>query len=71
MRDFALTLSAVQKKGSLNLLSLHDFVMKVSVFLQAVGPNATLEPQDAEMLSKYAAKLAEQGLFVSAAKYCR
>jgi hypothetical protein len=30
-----------------------------------------LEPEDAELFSKYAEKLAEQGLFVTAAKYSR
>jgi protein transport protein SEC31 len=55
----------------LDLLALHEFVMKVSVFLRAVGPSATLEPQDAELFSKYAEKLSEQGLFETAAKYSR
>jgi hypothetical protein len=60
-----------QQKGDLDLLALHDFVVKVSVFLKAVGPSATLEPEDAEIFSKYATKLSEQGLFVTAAKYSR
>jgi hypothetical protein len=60
-----------QQKGDLDLLALHDFVVKVSVFLKAVGPLATLEPEDAEIFSKYATKLSEQGLFVTAAKYSR
>jgi hypothetical protein len=60
-----------QKKGSLDLLALHEFVVKVSVFLKAVGPSAKFEPEDAELFSMYAEKLSEQGLFVTAAKYSR
>ena len=55
----------------MDLLALHEFVVKVSVFLEAVGSSAQLEPEDAELFSKYAEKLAEQGLFVTAAKYCK
>jgi hypothetical protein len=39
--------------------------------LQAMGPSAALEAEDAELFSKYASKLAEQGLFVTAAKYSK
>jgi protein transport protein SEC31 len=62
---------ANKKKGSLDLLALHEFVVKVSVFLKAVGPSAKFEAEDAELFSKYAEKLSEQGLFVTAAKYSR
>jgi hypothetical protein len=50
---------------------LHEYIVKVSVFLKAAGHSATLEAEDAELFSKYAAKLAEQGLFATAAKYSR
>ena len=63
--------AANQKAGQMNYLALHEFVVKVSVFLRAVGNSAALEPEDAELFSVYAHKLSEQGLLVTAAKYCR
>jgi len=57
--------------GSLNLKALHDFVVKVSVFLQAAGYSETLAPENDDLFALYAEKLAEQGLLVTAAKYCR
>jgi protein transport protein SEC31 len=59
------------KNGSSDFMALHEFVVKVSVFLKAMGPSAALEAEDAELFSKYASKLAEQGLFVTAAKYSK
>ena len=56
---------------SLNLQALHDFVMKVSIFLQAAGFSENLSAEDEELFTSYAEKLAEQGLLVTAAKYCR
>ena len=55
----------------MDFLALHEFVVKVSVFLKAVGANGHLDPADAELFSQYAEKLAEQGLFVTAAKYSK
>ena len=52
-------------------MALHEFVVKASVFLMAIGQNAQLEAEDAEVFSMYAAKLAEQGLLVAAAKYSK
>jgi protein transport protein SEC31 len=60
-----------KKMGDMDLLALHEFVVKVSVFLKAAGPSAVLDPKDAELFSKYAEKLSEQGLLVAAAKYCK
>jgi len=57
--------------GAIDLLALHEFVVKTSVFLQAVGSTAELSPEDAAIFTKYSEKLAEQGLLVSAAKYCK
>ena len=37
----------------------------------AIGPNAQLEAEDADLFTTYASKLAEQGLLVAAAKYSR
>jgi hypothetical protein len=55
----------------MDLPALHEYIVKVSVFLKAAGHLVTLEAEDAELFSKYAAKLAEQGLFATAAKYSR
>jgi hypothetical protein len=52
-------------------MALHEFVVKVSIFLMAIGQNAQLEPEDAELFSTYATKLSEQGLLVAAAKYSK
>ena len=57
--------------GSMNLQALHDFVVKVSIFLQAAGLSENLDPEDEDLFLLYAEKLAEQGLLVTAAKYCR
>mmetsp|Transcript_42919 Transcript_42919/g.103852 ORF Transcript_42919/g.103852 Transcript_42919/m.103852 type:complete len:1039 (-) Transcript_42919:4532-7648(-) len=56
-------------KGSMDLAALHEYVVKVAIFLMAVGPTSKLCPEDAELCLKYSSKLAEQGLLVSAAKY--
>jgi len=58
-------------KTSMNLGALHEFVVKVTVFLQAAGFSESLAPEDEELFASYAEKLAEQGLLVTAAKYCR
>jgi protein transport protein SEC31 len=58
-------------EGNLDLNTLHEFVVKASVFLQAVGSSAVLSPEDAQLFTKYAEKLAEQGLLIPAAKYCK
>jgi protein transport protein SEC31 len=60
-----------QKGGKMDLLALHEYVVKTSVYLQAVGTTAQLSVEDAATFSKYAEKLAEQGLLVAAAKYCK
>jgi protein transport protein SEC31 len=57
--------------GSINLNALHDFVVKVSIFLQAAGFSESLTSEDEELFSSYAEKLAGQGLLVTAAKYCK
>jgi hypothetical protein len=55
----------------LDLVALHEFVVKVTVFLKAAGPKEQLDPDIAELCSKYASALAEQGLLVTAAKYAK
>lgn len=54
-----------------DLLALHEFVVKVSVFAQAAGPSATLTPEIEELFTKYSQVLAEQGLLATATKYCK
>ena len=55
----------------MDLAALHEYVVKVSVFSKAAGSSAVLGAEDSELFSKYATKLAEQGLFATAAKYSR
>ena len=60
----------ILKGGSIDLLSLHTFVEKVTVFCQA--DNQAQIPDDvSELFGIYAKNLADQGLFSAAAKYCR
>jgi len=56
--------------GSIDLLSLHAFVEKVTVFCQADN-QAQIPDGVSELLGIYAKNLADQGLFSAAAKYCR
>lgn len=57
-------------KSTKDLLALHEFVAKASVFTQAVGPSAAHTPDMDQSYAAYAQALAEQGLLVTAAKYC-
>lgn len=63
--------TANNKKKSMDLKALHEFVVKVTVFTQACGGSTKLTPQIADLFTKYAEALAEQGLLITAAKYCR
>ena len=54
-----------------DLLALHEFILKVSVFERAAGSSAALTPEIENLFSKYSQVLAEQGLLVTATKYCR
>jgi protein transport protein SEC31 len=51
-------------------LALHEFIEKVTVFLSAVGPTAVLTPEIEALYFKYSTALADQGLLVTATKYC-
>ena len=53
-----------------DLLALHEFVEKVTVFLSAVGPSVALTPDIEALYFKYSTALADQGLLVTATKYC-
>jgi len=57
--------------GGEDYVALHDFVVKVSVFMQAGAQSSELSEDVAEALFRYAKVLADQGLFASAAKYCK
>lgn len=63
--------AANKKKGSTDLLAIHEFVVKVSVFLKAMDPSTELAPEIASVFAEYSALLAEQGLLVTAAKYSK
>jgi len=53
-------------------IALHKFAMKCDIFLQATGGNnETLPREVSHVLYRYAKILADQGLFQSAAKYCK
>lgn len=60
-----------QAKGQLDLLALHDFVVKVAVFMKAVDASVKLDDDIAELFSQYAGALSEQGSLVTAAKYAK
>jgi hypothetical protein len=55
----------------LDLLALHDFVVKVTVFMKAVDSKVALDDDVAELFAQYANALSEQGLLVTAAKYAK
>mmetsp|Transcript_20539 Transcript_20539/g.30431 ORF Transcript_20539/g.30431 Transcript_20539/m.30431 type:complete len:949 (-) Transcript_20539:2897-5743(-) len=57
--------------GSTDLIALHKFVVKVSVFLKGLGTQVALAPDIESKFSEYAKVLAEQGELITAAKYCR
>lgn len=63
--------AANKAKGALDLMALHDLVAKVTVFMKAAGSTATLPADIAELFTVYASVLAEQGLFVLAARYAQ
>lgn len=60
-----------QAKGKLDLVALHDFVVKVTVFMKAIDSSVVLSEDVSLLFTKYANALAEQGLLVTSAKYCR
>ena len=60
-----------KRKGQVDLLALHEFVVKVTVFMKAASTKQDLSPEIALLFSTYAGSLADQGQLVTAAKYCR
>ena len=61
----------VKISGTTDLLALHAFVEKVTVFLNATDPNSSLDEAVASIFGEYADKLSAQGSLVTASKYCR
>mmetsp|Transcript_10890 Transcript_10890/g.16284 ORF Transcript_10890/g.16284 Transcript_10890/m.16284 type:complete len:1098 (-) Transcript_10890:198-3491(-) len=66
----ALVDQTIDASGAPDLLSLHAFVEKVSIFCQA-EPETKLPDEVSELFALYAKNLADQGLFAAAAAYCR
>lgn len=55
-----------------HLLALHDFIVKVSVFMQATTTvSNTLSDEIEELFTRYAQALADNGLLVSGSKYVK
>ena len=63
--------SKLSAGGGEDYLALHDFVVKVAVFMQAGAQSSGLSEDVADALFRYAKVVADQGLSPSAAKYCR
>jgi len=57
--------------GGEDYLALHDFVVKVAVFMQAGAQSSGLSEDVANALFRYAKIVADQGLYPSAAKHCK
>jgi protein transport protein SEC31 len=62
--------SSGNESTTTDLLVLHEFIEKVTVFLAAVGPSVGLTPEIEILYGKYSQALADQGLLVVATKYC-
>lgn len=63
--------AANKTKGSTDLLAIHEFVTKVTVFLKAMDPSTELAPEIASVFAEYSKLLSEQGLLVTASKYSK
>ena len=57
--------------GSIDIMALHNLVVKVTVFMMAAGSKSALPDDIAELFSVYAEAVAEQGLFAVASKYSK
>lgn len=57
--------------GGTDLLSLHEFIEKVTVFMQAMDSKSDLDDESAHLFAEYSSALANQGLLVAAAKYLK
>ena len=61
---------ANEKHGGTDLLSLQDFIEKVTVFTQALDSH-DLDDEVSDLFAEYSKALANQGMLVSAAKYLK
>lgn len=57
--------------GGTDLLSVHEFIEKVAVFTQAMDSSNEMDDETANLFAEYSSALANQGLFVAAAKYLK
>jgi protein transport protein SEC31 len=62
--------SQLEKKGANDILALHEFCRKTSIFMRA-SSGERLSPDVSVLFDKYADALAAQGLLVTAAKYVK
>jgi protein transport protein SEC31 len=60
--------SQLEKKGVDNILALHEFCRKTSIFMRATS-GELLSPDICALFDNYASALASQGLLVTASKY--
>ncbi|KAL7553035.1 hypothetical protein ACHAWF_017169 [Thalassiosira exigua] len=68
---FTLQSANESSEGGMDMLSLQDFVEKVTVFIQALDSDHDLDDEVADMFADYSKALSNQGLFVPAAKYLK
>jgi len=59
------------KKGGTDLLAIHDFVVKVTVFLKAMDESTEIDPEISIVFAEYSRLLSEQGLLITASKYSK
>lgn len=52
-------------------MSIHQFVEKVAIFMLASEQTDDIPEEVGDVLFKYAKIMVDQGMFASAAKYCR
>jgi protein transport protein SEC31 len=64
-------LMQLSKAEEYDHVALHNFAVKVAIFLQTGSRNHTLSEETSQILFQYAKILADQGLFPAAAKYCK
>jgi protein transport protein SEC31 len=64
-------LMQLKKADENDHLALHNFAIKVAIFMQTGSRNHSLSEETSQILLKYAEILANQGLFPAAAKYCK
>jgi hypothetical protein len=61
----------LQGQSKENYLLLHKYVEKVTIFTLCGEITSNIPERVTDILLRYAKLIADQGLFVSASKYCR